>query len=213
MESRRTQGGVGAASSRGGRRVGAGGTPDITEMLARANAGDAPAADALVPLLYDELRALAASFFRYRRADQTLQPTALVHEVFLKLTRGKTIGWESRAHFFAVAAKAMRQILANQAEKRRAKKRGGDRRRVTLSGLGTPAEPDQQIDLLDLDEALSALAELSPEQAEIVEMRFLTGLDEEEIAHALGVSTRTVRRRWRMARAFLELHLEGGGLS
>ena len=182
-------------------------------MLARAGAGDELASETLVPLLYEELRALARSFFRLQRGDQTLQPTALVHEAFLKLTHGKTIAWESRAHFFAVAAKAMRQILANQAEKRRTAKRGGDRRRVTLSGLGTPANADDCIDLLDLDDALSTLADLSPEQAEIVEMRFLTGLEEEEIAHVLGISARTVRRRWRMARAFLELELTGGGLS
>jgi len=189
------------------------GTEEITGILARVNAGDEGATEALLPLLYDELRSLARSFFRRQGPGQTLQPTALVHEAFLKLTRGKPIDWESRAHFFAVAAKAMRQILLNQAEKRRAAKRGGGRARVTLSGLGTPARPDAQIDLLDLDDALTKLAALSPQQAEIVSMRFLTGLEEQEVAHALGVSARTVRRQWRMARAFLKLELAGEGLS
>ena len=186
---------------------------DITEMLARVGEGDDLASETLLPLIYDELRALARVFFRRPGPDQTLQPTALVHEAFLKLTRGKRIDWESRAHFFAVAAKAMRQILANQAEKRRALKRGGDRARVTLSGLGTPSGPEDEIDLLDLDDALTKLAALSPQQAEIVSMRFLTGLSEEEVAHTLGVTARTVRRQWRMARAFLKLELSGEGLS
>ncbi|MEN8149936.1 MAG: ECF-type sigma factor [Planctomycetota bacterium] len=184
----------------------------VTEILARVTAGDDRATEILLPLLYDELRSLARAFFRRPGKDHTLQPTALVHEAFLKLTRGKQIDWESRAHFFAVAAKAMRQILANHAESKRAQKRGGDRNRVTLSGLGTPMGQEEAIDLIDLDAAMTKLAGLSPRQAEIVTMRFLTGMEEEEIAHALGTSARTVRREWRMARAFLKLSLSGEGL-
>ena len=186
---------------------------EITDLLARAAGGDDLASEALLPLLYDELRALARGYFRRRGAGDTLQPTALVHEAYLKLVRGRDSDWESRAHFRAVAALAMRQVLANHAEKRRAAKRGGDRARVTLSGLGSDSDPVIQIDLIDLDDALGKLAELSPQQARIVELRFLAGAEEAEVAAALGVSERTVRRQWRMARAFLASELSGGGIS
>ena len=185
------------------------GPREVTELLARIGGGDEGASNALLVLLYDELRGLAQGFFRRRHPGETLQPTALVHEVFLKLTRGRRIDWESRGHFLAVAARAMRQILANHAEKRRALKRGGDRARVTLSGLGTTPSPEAQVDLIDLDDALGKLAAVSPEQARIVEMRFLAGGSEEDVARALDVSARTVRRQWRMARAFLRAELAG----
>jgi RNA polymerase sigma factor (TIGR02999 family) len=188
-----------------------GGRPahDITALLDRAAGGDESASEALVPLLYDELRALAGSFFRGRTPAHTLQPTALVHELYLKLDRARPIEWESRGHFLAVAARAMRQILANHAEARRAAKRGGNRARVTLSGVdGTPA-PEVEGDLLDLDDAMRKLEALSPDQARVVELRFLAGGDEEEVARMLDVSPRTVRRRWRMARAFLRSELSG----
>ena len=122
---------------------------EVTEILARIERGDRVAAEALLPLVYDQLRGLARGFFRRQSPGQTLQPTALVHEAFLKLTRCRDIDWESRAHFFAVAARAMRQILANQAERRRAAKRGGGRARVTLSGLGTPPHGESAIDLIE----------------------------------------------------------------
>jgi RNA polymerase sigma factor (TIGR02999 family) len=189
------------------------GAREVTEILARVSNGDGDASAALLVLLYEELRGLAHGFFRRRSPGQTLQPTALVHEVYLKLTRGRDIGWESRAHFLAVAARAMRQILANHAERRRAKKRGGGRARVTLSGLGSPPRPEEQVDLIDLDDALAKLAAVSSEQARAVEMRFLAGVSEEEIALALDVSTRTVRRHWRMARAFLKAEMSGEGPS
>ena len=186
---------------------------EITNLLGRAKQRDESATEALLPLLYDQLRALAGGYFRHASPAQTLQPTALVHEAFLKLTRGNTPDWESRAHFFAVAAMAMRQILANHAEKKRALRRGGGRPRVTLSGVATPYDRDVQIDLIDLHDALSKLAELSPDQAQIVELRFLAGLDEREVAHLLDTSERTVRRKWRMARAFLACELGGEGLT
>lgn len=182
---------------------------EITARLAAIGRGNEAATRALLDELYQELRALAGSFFRRELPGQTLQPTALVHEAFLKLTRGATPDWESRAHFLAVAARAMRQILANHAESRRAAKRGGGALRVTLTGLATDSDAPPGIDLIDLDEALGRLARLSPEQARIVELRFLAGIEEREVAHLLGMSERSVRRKWRMARAFLEGELRG----
>lgn len=179
----------------------------MTELLARIERGDELATAALLPLLYGELRAMADGCCRGRARNQTLQPTALVHEAFLKLCAGERTSWESRAHFLAVAAMAMRQILANHAEAKRAQKRGGGACRVTLSDLATPVEGGSQVDLLDLHDALNRLGELSPRQARIVEMRYLTGLEEVDVAHVLGVSLRTVQREWRMAKAFLNCQL------
>jgi len=191
--------------------MGEAGSREITEILLQIGRGDVSAAAGLLPLIYTELRALAGSYFRQQNRAHTLQPTALVHEAFLKLTAPSDRSWESRSHFFAVAAKAMRQILANHAQRKKAIKRGGRMRRVTLSGLATPSDVESQVDLIDLNDALDRLAELSPRQATIVEMRFLAGLDEGEIAHVLGASVRTVSRDWRMARAFLLSTLGDGG--
>jgi RNA polymerase sigma factor (TIGR02999 family) len=187
--------------------------PAWTQILVRIGRGDELATERLMPLVYAELRALAGSYFRGVGAAHTLQPTALVHEAFIKLTGHEGGAWESRAHFLAVAAKAMRQILANHAAKRRALKRGGDASRVTLTSVLTPGEEEARIDLIDLDAALMKLEELSPRQAHIVEMRFMAGLAVDEIAHVLGISTRTVERDWCMARAFLECELQGDGVT
>jgi RNA polymerase sigma-70 factor (ECF subfamily) len=151
-----------------------------------------------LPKVYGELRALAASYFRGR--DSTLQPTALVHEAFLRLVKpGAEI--KDRGHFFAVAATAMRQILTDRARRRRAQKRGGpDRERVTLSGIPAFESP---IDLVVLDDLLGRLAALDERQARLVELRFFAGLTEDEAAEALGVSLRTVQKDWRKARAWL----------
>ncbi|MHC4945075.1 MAG: sigma-70 family RNA polymerase sigma factor [Planctomycetota bacterium] len=186
---------------------------EVTEILGRIGRGSDSAAAELLPLLYNELRALAGSYFRGETPNHTLQPTAVVHEAFIKLTGAKNTGWENRAHFFAVAAKAMRQILFNHAKAKKAAKRGGGKQRVTLSGLATPSDIETEIDLIDLDKALTMLAELSPRKARIVELRFLAGLKEDEIAHVLGISTSTIQREWRMARAFLECELSGDSLS
>lgn len=156
---------------------------------------------------------MAGSYFRSQNSDHTLQPTALVHEAFIKLTGSTGVGWKSRAHFFAVAAKAMRQILINHAKAKNTLKRGEGKQRVTLSGLKTPAQSDFEIGIIDLSEVLEKLAEFSPRQVQIVEMRFLAGLSESEIAHVLDLSTRSVRREWRMARAFLKSELSGDSLS
>ena len=187
------------------------GTPTITILLEQAGQGRASAADHLLPLVYDELRALANSFFRRQRTDHTLQPTALVHEAYAKLVGscGGATGqalWASRAHFFAVAAKAMRQILANHARDRRAAKRSGQWHRVTLSEGVTPSG-HRDLDLVALDEALEQLAHLDERQAHVVELRFFAEMNVKEIAHVLGVSISTVERDWRMARAWLSARL------
>ena len=192
----------------------AGSSGEITEVLTRVGRGEKSAAAALLPLVYDELRALAGSYFRRQRPEHTLQPTALVHEAFVKLAGHTNAGWQSRAHFFAVAAKAMRQILADHARRKKAAKRSGGRQnRVTLSGLLTPTTDESQVDLIALDEAMANLAKLSSRQGRIVEMRFLAGLCEDEVAHVLGVTPRTVQRDWRMAKAFLRCELDGDSLS
>jgi RNA polymerase sigma-70 factor, ECF subfamily len=161
----------------------------------------------LLPKVYGELRALAASYFR-GRGDATLQPTALVNEALLRMLKpGAPI--KDRAHFFAVAATAMRQILTDRARRRRAQKRGGaERERVTLSGIAAFESP---IDLVALDDLLTQLAALDERQARLVELRFFAGMTEDEAAEALGVSRRTVQTEWRKAKAWLLAHLERDG--
>ncbi len=181
-------------------------------MLEAARDGRASAGDQLLPLVYDELRALAGSFFRGQR-DHTLQPTALVHEAYARMVKpgGEVSGeahWTGRAHFFAVAAKAMRQVLANHARDRRTAKRGGGWHRVTLSDQLTPGTKND-LDLLALDEALEGLAALDERQSRIVELRFFADMTVEEIAHVMEVSVSTVEREWRMARAWLSAQLRG----
>ena len=182
---------------------------DVTQMLTRAARGEESAAANLLPLVYDNLRALAGSYFQVERSDHTLQPTALVHEAYVKLVGSEQTDWKDRAHFFAVAASAMRQILADHARRKKAAKRGGGQHRVTLTGLKTPPDLETQIDLIALDEALASLAAAYPDQARIVELRFLAGLSVDEVAHVLGVSESTVERKWRMARAWLRRGLSG----
>ncbi len=186
---------------------------NLTSILAQAAQGDESAGEELLPLVYDRLRALAGSFFRRERPDHTLQPTALANDVYLQLLGSEGTDWQSRAHFFAIASRAMRQMLTDHARRKKAEKRGGDRDRVTLSGLVTPPDVESEIDLVDLDRALTGLAETYPEQARIVEMRFLVGLTIEEVAYILGTSTPTVVRRWRMARAWLRRELAGDAKS
>lgn len=179
---------------------------NVTEILKRAGAGERSVTDQLLPLVYDELRRLANHLLAGAKANSTLQPTAVVHEAYLKLVSGATPSWESRAHFFAVAAKAMRQILADQARSRSAAKRGGDRDRVTLTGLLTPSV-ESEFDLEGLHAALEKLTELDPQQARVVECRFLVGMSVEEIAHVLGISTRSVERDWAAAKLWLRREL------
>ncbi len=185
-------------------------TVAATRLLARIREGDENAAADLMPLVYEELRTLAGRWFRHQPPSHTLQPTALVHEAFLRMVDRTGTDWKDRAHFCAVCAVAMRGILADHARRRRAAKRGGDWKRVTLTG--TPAESGvDAIDALALDEALGRLAERSERQARLVEYRFFGGLSVEEAAAMLDVSAPTAERDWRMARAWLSAELAGDG--
>ena len=164
--------------------------------------------DSLLPLVYQELRRLAAGYLRREKPGQTLQPTALVHEAYLRLMKDRPDRWQNRAHFCAIAAHSMRQILIERARARGAIKRGGARPRVTLDE-GLVAGSEQSIDLLALDEALERLAQLDPEQARLVELRFFGGLTVEETAEAMQISPATVKRHWTVAKAWLSRELEG----
>jgi RNA polymerase sigma factor (TIGR02999 family) len=179
---------------------------EFTQMLDRARGGDDSAVHALLPLIYGEMRAMAGGLFRDQGPAHTLQPTALVHEAFLKLVGPNEVEWQSRAHFFAVAAKAMRQILTDHARRRRAQKRGGDHDRITLSGLSTPVA-SSAFELVAFEEAIDRLSKLDERQGRIVELRFLGGLTVEEVGEVLELSVSTVEREWRMARAWLRREL------
>ena len=180
--------------------------PDVTLLLTRLKDGDRGALDRLMPLVHDELRRLARAHMRRERADHTLQATALAHEAYMRMVDLDRIDWRDRAHFFAVAAGVMRRILIDHARKRRAARRGGGAPHVPLEeGLRLAADrPDE---LVDLDEALERLAALDTRQARIVELRFFGGLSVEEAAVVLGVSPRTVKREWAVARAWLRAEL------
>ncbi len=193
---------------------------DLRTLLDAARCGQASAAEQLLPLVYDELRALAASFLAQERPAHTLQPTALVHEAYIKLIASNTPAWEGRSHFFAVAAKAMRQILMNHSRDRKAAKRGGALQRVTLDEAvirdtpgGSPRhEPSaSEIDLEALDTALTDLERIDERQCRIVEMRFFGGMTVEETASVLDLSERTVQLEWRMAKARLKTALIRAG--
>ena len=173
-------------------------------------ADDRQSVDSLLPLVYQELRRLAASYLRRERPGQTLQPTALVNEAYLRLLKDRPDRWQNRAHFCAIAAHSMRQILIERARARGARKRGGERVRVTLDE-GLIAGADRDIDLVALDEALERLALLDPEQARLIELRFFGGLTIEETAEAMAISPATVKRHWTIARAWLARELEGLG--
>ena len=175
---------------------------DVTRILNAIEQGDPESADLLLPLVYDELRALAARKLAAERAGQTLQATALVHEAYLRLVGSEDPGWNGRGHFLAAAAEAMRRVLINRARDRGRLKRGGDRGRVDLADLSDPFEaPDEA--LLDLDEALDRLAVAYPRPADLVKLRFFAGLSLDEAAAALGISARTADREWMFARAWL----------
>ena len=186
------------------------GEGQVTQILIDVSGGDRQAAARLLPLVYDELRALAGSFFARQTPGHTLQPTALVHEAYLKLA-DSDLQWESRAHFFAVAARAMRQILMNHARNKAAAKRGGGWDRITLDEAITPlGSATREIDLLALDEALDRLATLSERQARVIELRFFGGLTIAEAAHVLGAGTTTIEDDWLLAKAWLARELKKG---
>lgn len=183
---------------------------DVTSLLADLRAGDPGAVDAILPYVYDELRAAADRQLRGERDGHTLNATALAHEAYLRLVRQDRVDWQSRAHFLGVAALAMRRILINYAKRRRAEKRGGDAPLATFDdgAVGRVARTDE---LLALDEALDRLAERAPRLAQTVELWFFGGLTHAEIGEALGVSEKTVRRDWRAARAWLAHDLGDDG--
>lgn len=182
---------------------------NVTLILAELRDGDSSAADRLLPIVYEELRGIAQRVFKSQRAiEKTIQPTILVHDVFMKLAQKTDIEWESRAHFFAVAAKATRDLVVDHARRRQAAKRGGGWNRMTLSGMSDGRSDTEMMDVLDLEAALVRLKEIAPRQEQIVEMRFYAGLTVEEVATVLNISERTVMYDWRMARAWLRSHLE-----
>jgi RNA polymerase sigma factor (TIGR02999 family) len=176
---------------------------DVTQILSAIESGDPTAAAELLPLVYDELRQLAAARLADERPGQTLQPTALVHEAYLRLVGGgRPQDWNGRGHFFGAAAEAMRRILINRARDRHRLKRGGGRSRVSLDALAEPATaPDDA--LLDLDDALDHLAGSHPQAAELVKLKFFAGLTPHEAAAALSLPPRTADRLWAFARAWL----------
>ena len=171
---------------------------------------DRQSLDSLLPLVYQELRRLAAAYIRRERPGYTLQPTALVNEAYLRLLKDDPARWQNRAHFCAIAAHSMRQILIERARARDAQKRGGARARVTLDEA-LVAGGARSIDLVALDEALERLAAIDPEQARLVELRFFGGLTVEETAEAMHISPATVKRHWTVARAWLARELKGLG--
>jgi RNA polymerase sigma factor (TIGR02999 family) len=183
---------------------------DITQLLKRASAGESSAVNRLLPMLYDELRALADVYLRREPLAPTLQATALVHEAYIRLVRQDEVQWRDRAHFFAAAAQAIRHVLVDYIRTRRRQKRGGGLQRLRLDD-DLAATPERDLDLLTLDEALTRLAQLHPRQAQIVELRFFGGLTPEEIAKFLEVSPRTVFGDWRMARTWLWQQLRDEG--
>jgi RNA polymerase sigma factor (TIGR02999 family) len=183
---------------------------DATGILSAIEAGDPRAAEQLLPLVYDELRKLAARRLARESPGQTLQATALVHEAYLRLVGSGTSSWNSRGHFFSAAAEAMRRILIEQARRKGAGKRGGDFQRVELDGVDLPkAAPTE--DILALDEALTRLAAEDPTKAELVKLRYFGGLSVEDAGRVLGISRATADRYWAYARVWLYTELSESG--
>lgn len=175
---------------------------EVTQLLQALGDGDRQALDRLLPLVYDEMREIAARHMRRERQDHTLQPTALAHEAYLRLCQRESPHWESRAHFLGVAAQAIRRILVEHARAKQRDKRGGGWVRVTLSN-GPAGPQDLDLDVLALDQALERLGKEDPEDQRVVELRFFGGLSVKETALVLGMSERTVQRRWSFSRIWL----------
>lgn len=176
---------------------------EITGLLVRWSSGDPDALDQLVPLVYDECRQIAARQLRGERTDHTLTPTALVHELYIRLVDQTHATWQNRAQFYGIAAQMMRRILVDFARARRAEKRGGSAVFVSLANVSDEADETKIGDVLAIDEALERLAVRDADQVRIIELRFFAGLTVEETAHVLGRSARTVKREWRLAKAWL----------
>ncbi len=181
---------------------------NVTQLLVDWSRGNKEALDRLVPIVYQELRRQAARYLRRERAGHTLQTTALIHEAYLRLVDQKNVHWQNRAHFFGIAAQLMRRILVDHARTRNRAKRGGSYIRVSLneeSALATAKD----LDIVALDQALDRLAEIDPQQSRVVELRYFSGLNVEETAEVLSISPATVKREWRMAKAWLHREISG----
>ena len=183
--------------------------PEITRWLQEWSSGKENALEALMPVVYAELHRQAASYLRRERVGHTLQATALINEAYLKLIDQREVNWQNRAHFFGIAAQAMRRILVDHARTRHRDKRGGDAENLPLEAAQFATSDDGTVDLIALDEALTRLALLDERQSRIVELRFFSGLSVEETAEALGVSPATVKNEWRTAKAWLFQELNG----
>jgi len=182
----------------------------ITELLIEWSDGRREALEHLVPLVYDDLRRMAARYMQREPAGHALQPTALVHEAYVRLIDQRQVKWRNRAHFFGVAAGMMRRILVDQARLRRAEKRGGQLERITLVGDEAAVDGPDPVDVLTLHESLERLAAFDPQQERIVELRYFGGLTIEEAAEVVGISAATVVREWTIAKAWLQADLSRG---
>ena len=180
---------------------------NVTGLLKEWSDGNQDVLDELLPLVYEELRRQASRYLRRERPDHTLQTTALIHEAYLKLIDQRNVAWQNRAHFFAIAAQAMRRILVDYARERKREKRGGAAENLPLDDALQISSKERSIDLAALDEALTRLAEYDERQARIVELRYFSGLSNDEAAEVLGVSNATVRRDWNFAKAWLKQEL------
>jgi RNA polymerase sigma factor (TIGR02999 family) len=176
---------------------------EITRMLQKWSGGDRDALDALLPLVYTELHRQASSYLRRERRNHTLQTTALIHEAYLKLINQREVNWQNRAHFFGIAAQAMRRILVDYARERHREKRGGIGENLPLEEAALIVSEERSVDLVALDEALTRLAEFDERQARIVELRYFSGLSIEETAEVLHISPSTVKSDWNVAKAWL----------
>ena len=181
---------------------------DVTVLLGRLSQGDQSAADQVMPLVYDELRRIASRYMRREQGDVVLQTTALVHEAYLRLVEQRETDWESRGHFFAIAAQMMRRILVDQARARIRAKPGNGLIPISLED-GAVLSRERSSNLIELDAALNRLATIDPRQSKIVELRFFGGLTVEETAELMGISPKTVKRDWRVAKAWLHGELRG----
>lgn len=184
-------------------------TENITQLLIQLSNGDQSVVETLLPVVYDELKKLAAGYLRRERIDHTLQPTALVHDAYLKLIDQHSVSWQNRAHFFGIAAQVMRRILIDHARAHQAGKRGGAGKLQLNESIDKAVE--RSAELIRLDDALDALKKVDPQNARLVELRYFGGLTFEEAAEVLGVSLITVKRHWRVARAFLYGQLNENG--
>jgi RNA polymerase sigma factor (TIGR02999 family) len=184
---------------------------EVTQMLIELTDGNQEVVNRILPHIYDELKRLASSYLRRERSDHTLQPTALVHEAYMKLIDQKRVRWQNRAHFFGIAAQVMRRILMDHARKHQAGKRGGEAEKLPIEEEILVVSHDRSAELVALDDALHTLAEMDEHKARIVELRYFGGLSIEETAEVMGVSVPTINRQWRMAKAWLYSQLATEG--